>query len=104
MFVTVDQVDDQPSARLEDAHNFKQFYVLARIYDRAILADSLAAASIGRLEGEYVWVERSWLERQGPAEDGWRTGLESMLAYATSKGWVSDDGHAIRAHVEQGWP
>jgi len=28
--------------------------------------------------------------------------VDGMLAYAASKGWVDDDGGAIRAHVEAG--
>ena len=32
---------------------------------------------------------------------GWEHGFEEMLAYASTRGWIADDG-AIRAHVEWG--
>jgi hypothetical protein len=32
----------------------------------------------------------------------WDDDMAAMLDYARSKGWLSDDGEAIRAHVEWG--
>jgi len=32
----------------------------------------------------------------------WETDFAAMLDYARSKGWLSDDGSSIRAHVEWG--
>ena len=37
----------------------------------------------------------------GCAGADWHDQLASMLAYATAKGWVSDDGSEIVAHVER---
>ncbi len=34
----------------------------------------------------------------------WNTGLEKMLAYASSKGWMDPSGTAIQAHVEWAKP
>jgi hypothetical protein len=31
----------------------------------------------------------------------WRSGLDGMLSYARSRGWITDSG-AVRAHVEHG--
>ena len=33
------------------------------------------------------------------ADPAWRTGFDRMVAYATSRGWVDDQGH-LRVHVE----
>ena len=32
----------------------------------------------------------------------WEDDFAAMLGYARSKGWLSDDGSTIRAHVERG--
>jgi hypothetical protein len=50
----------------------------------------------------HVWVTREQLTTLAGnhADDpSWREGLEKMVAYAKSRGWVSEDG-AVRAHVE----
>jgi hypothetical protein len=30
----------------------------------------------------------------------WRKGFDGMIGYATSSGWVSDDGTRVRAHID----
>ena len=41
---------------------------------------------------------REWLPgRVGP---GWQQDFEAMIAYAARKGWLSDDGTQVRAHLE----
>jgi hypothetical protein len=35
----------------------------------------------------------------GSVGDGWEKDFESMLDYARGRGWLTDDAHAIRAHV-----
>jgi hypothetical protein len=98
MIVAVHCAPEEPKAMLQDARNFKQFHVTVT-GDRAALAEAVTAASVGRVDGDHVWVDRSWLEGQGPADEEWRQGLDSMLAFAASKGWMSEDGRAVRAHV-----
>ncbi len=38
------------------------------------------------------------------ADPEWTAGLEKMLAYASSKGWMDPSGTAIQAHVEWSKP
>ena len=38
----------------------------------------------------------------GSVSDSWEGDFRAMLDYAGSKGWISDDGASIRAHVERG--
>ena len=38
----------------------------------------------------------------GSVGDAWEDDFAAMLDYARSKGWLSDDGSTIRAHVERG--
>lgn len=42
-------------------------------------------------------VRRMAAGRVGPE---WETNLDGMLAYAARKGWLSDDGTRVRAHLE----
>lgn len=46
-------------------------------------------------------VRRMATGRVGP---GWERDFESMIAYAARKGWLSDDGTRVRAHVETEQP
>ena len=51
----------------------------------------------------YAWVNRAAIERSVEStETGpqWTADFGAMVAYAQSRGWVSPDGDAIRAHVE----
>jgi hypothetical protein len=102
LIVVIEQAESEPTARLADADNFKQFHVAARGLELGELGAAVTSTSVGRLVDEHVWVERSWLESQGPAYPEWHDGLDSMLTYAAAKGWVSQDGRAVRAHVERG--
>jgi hypothetical protein len=99
--IAVQATDAGPKATLEDARNFKQFHVTAPDDDQDALEEALAVSGVGRVDGDHVWVDRSWLEAQGPADPEWREGLAGMLGYAASKGWTSADGRAVRAHVER---
>ncbi|MEY2455868.1 MAG: hypothetical protein QOK06_962 [Acidimicrobiaceae bacterium] len=63
---------------------------------------ALATAGAGRLGADgdaritVTWL-RSTSRRAG--EPAWDDGLEGMLGYAGTKGWLDDDGATIRAHV-----
>ncbi|HEY2190757.1 MAG TPA: hypothetical protein VGH76_00450 [Actinomycetospora sp.] len=37
----------------------------------------------------------------GRVPEGWDADFEKMLAYAKDKGWLSEDGRAVRAHLER---
>jgi hypothetical protein len=37
----------------------------------------------------------------GRVPEGWDADFEKMLAYAKEKGWLSEDGQAVRAHLER---
>jgi hypothetical protein len=43
-------------------------------------------------------VRRLAVGRVGP---GWEGDFAAMLDYAATKGWIADDGRAIRAHIEE---
>ncbi len=57
--------------------------------------------------GEHAWLQIAALKAAAAAtvptdeQAAWTTGFDGMIAYATSKGWTSADGHAVRAHIER---
>jgi hypothetical protein len=66
-------------------------------------ANGIAAACAGSATSDgHVWVDIEYLRRECNGSDpAWATKFKAMLAYASSKGWMSDDGAAVRAHVER---
>ncbi len=66
------------------------------------LAEVLAAH--GRLDGDHAWigVDAVVALAGDAATEAWRADFDGMVAYARSKGFLSDDGTAIRAHLEAG--
>ena len=85
MYIEIDLTTVPPGVTLRDADDFKGFKVVAGRPEHAFVDP----AALRSLAGE---------KAEDPA---WREQLEGMLAYASSKGWVREDG-AVRAHVE--WP
>ncbi len=82
-------------ATLEDPDNFKAFKVITHA-----AAPASAYATIGRLDGDHVWVNPGWLKTNGRGDDAnWLAGLDKMLNYAKTAGWLDDTG-AVRAHIE----
>jgi hypothetical protein len=55
-----------------------------------------------RLEGDHAWIEIDALKAAaaGRVDDGWLAKFEEMIEFAASRGWVSDDGALVRAHLE----
>lgn len=94
MIITI--APSKPAA-LEDADNFRAFKVVCT----SPRADCEAGlAEIGRLDGDHVWVDPTWIRRNGRPAEEWTTGFDKMVAFAASSGWVDDAG-AIRAHIEE---
>lgn len=89
------------SSTLEEPDDFTAFSVAAPTGT----ADALdrALGPVGTYDGEHVWVERDALvdlAGESGADSAWRDGLAAMIDYARAKGFLSEDGTAIRAHVE----
>jgi len=86
---------------LREPRNLSDFHV--EVADRVDLAEALTIAGAGRPAGDDVFVSAGWVrdamaEREDDDEE-WRTAFEAMLGLARSKGWISEDGDGIRAHV-----
>jgi hypothetical protein len=61
------------------------------------LAAGLASIGGALLEDGDALVGVAWVRASSTAP---AAAIDEMLAYAGTKGWLSDDGTAIRAHVE----
>lgn len=69
------------------------------------IAAVLAEHDAGELlpDGVRVLVPVATLRRlaAGRVPEGWDADLEGMLETARSRGWLSDDGEAVQAHLER---
>jgi hypothetical protein len=61
---------------------------------------SRALRGTGRVDPPHVWIGSAALRSLGRADDpAWMEGLDAMMAFAGSHGWVDQHG-AVRAHCE----
>jgi hypothetical protein len=105
MFVKVDLAPMPPVVSLEEPEDTSRFHVeVASGNDVRLVFAALIDAAAGRLEGDGAWITVDSVRRmaKGRVGPGWDAELDAMLDYARTKGWLDDEHHAIRAHVE--WP
>lgn len=89
----------ESGVHLLDPADFSRFHVESALPAPGIDA-ALQAAGAGRVDGDHAFVSLAFLRSHAPADDGqWSDGLQRMIAYAQSKGWVSTDGDHLQAHV-----
>jgi hypothetical protein len=101
MIVRVDLAAAPPEVTLEDPSDCGRFHVsVVGGGDRAHVVAALGGPSID--DDVWVPVERVRSLAAGRVAAGWDDEFSAMLIYAETKGWLSADGKAIRAHVEWG--
>jgi hypothetical protein len=87
---------------MRDLRVFDDFHV--EVAPDVDLEEALTLAGAGRAIGDgdvYIslpWIRAFMAEREDDDEE-WHTGFEGMVGYARSRGWISEDGQAFRAHV-----
>jgi hypothetical protein len=94
------------SAELVDPQDVRSFHaVCPATLGHHELADSVRRADLGELlpgDGHLMvpldTVRRMAADRVGP---GWSDDFAKMISYAASKGWTSEDGTRVRAHIER---
>jgi len=105
MYVTVDP-DGEPVVALAEPEDCKRFHVAVRGgADAGAVDGALRAAGAGQLDGDgeaLVLVAAVRAMADGRVGASWDADFAAMLDYAGAKGWVSEDGASIRAHVERG--
>jgi hypothetical protein len=99
MIVHVDLAVTPAAVTLEDPADCGRFHVAA-----AGGSDlTRIGLAVGRPDADdHVWVSIDRVRElaAGAVDDSWAGAFAAMLAYAETKGWLSDDGGALRAHVE----
>jgi hypothetical protein len=78
-------------------------------YHQRLTAERLGAVLAEHDAGEvlpgaaHVMIPVATLRRlaAGRVPDGWEADFAGMLEYARTKGWLSEDGEAVRAHLER---
>lgn len=67
----------------------------------AVLAEHDAGVPLP--DGAHVMIPVATLRRlaAGRVPEGWDDEFDGMLAHARSKGWLSEEGDAVRAHLER---
>jgi hypothetical protein len=99
VFVLVSGYDGDVRASVEDPGNLKQLHAEFRGVSDDAAAAALAAAGIGTVDGDHAWLNAAALRAAGDGSAAWASGLDGMLAYAVSKGWATEDGTQVRAHI-----
>ena len=106
MQVVVDMGEDPATVALLEPADCGRFHVAVRGRgDAAMLDRALRSDDVGSIDGDgeaMVRVEAVRRLASGAVGETWNADFAAMLEYARSKGWLSDDGSSIRAHVEWG--
>ena len=63
--------------------------------------DILRSTGHGHLDGEHAWLDIDHLRASAGRDqpEHWVAGFNAMIDFARTRGWVSDDGSHVRAHV-----
>ena len=106
MEVVVDVAAEPAMVALEEPADCERFHVTVRGGGGAgALDEALRAGAVGSLDGDgeaLVVVDAVRRLAAGSVGETWESDFAAMLDYARSKGWLSEDGASIRAHVERG--
>jgi hypothetical protein len=99
--IDVDLAAQPPAVTLTDPADCERFSV--RRTGPGALAEALEGAGVGRMDGDDALVEVDAVRRlaAGRVDEAWEGRFAAMLDYAATKGWLTDDGRAIRAHVAE---
>ena len=94
----------QRSIEIDEPENFKAFSlrIEGRFDDPAIEAELLGRIAV-RHDREHAWISEQAL-RDWPTltlEAWWQDGLTKMIAAVEKFGWIDNDSHSIRAHIER---
>ncbi|MCR5976564.1 hypothetical protein GDN83_02120 [Gordonia jinghuaiqii] len=66
----------------------------------ADVGKQLADSGLGDIEGDHAWIDIGTLTERLAATEGFDgRQFEAMVAYARERGWVSNDGGSLRAHL-----
>ena len=100
----VDLEPDTSEVSLAEPDDCQRFHVAVQGQGHApAVDDALQSSGTGWLDGDggaFVRVDRVRDLAAGRVGADWPVRFAAMLDFARDKGWLSDDGGAIRAHLE----
>ncbi|HXQ90737.1 MAG TPA: hypothetical protein VN768_04195 [Acidimicrobiales bacterium] len=106
MQLVVDFEAEPATVAVEEPSDCGRFHVSVRGHgDAGTLDEALRSNHVGVVDGDGEAMVRVDAVRRlvaGAVDDGWEADFAAMVDYARSKGWLSEDGTSIRAHVEWG--
>ena len=105
MYVEVDLRQEPAATALREPEDFKAFKLTAiGVDERGALHRALGPLGSVDDDGAHAWLKLDGvraLAGEVATSASWLQSFDAMVAYAASKGWLSADLKAIRAHVER---
>ena len=94
------------SAQLVDPQDVKSFSVQCpESLGHDDFVDSVRRADLGEMlpDDSHLMVPVDTIHRMAADQvgPGWSDDFAKMISYAASKGWTSEDGTRVRAHIER---
>ena len=90
-------------AEVRDPDNCRALDVRVSAEDRQTLDAALRASGLGNWNGgneaDLTTVALRAAAALGPVGPDWPSRWDAMISYATTKGWLSEDGTQLRAHL-----
>ena len=110
MLVRTQKDIDRPAAHIARAADLSRLDIQAVSLPPAEVRQALVESELGDLteSGEHAWLrvealrtarEQASTSGGGLPDEQWENNWCAMLRYAGSRGWVSQDGRLVRAHV-----
>jgi len=96
--------EGQTGAELEEPEDCMRFHVVLRDIGIYAAQGMLQADDVGRLEdSNTAWINVAAVRKlaEGQVGPDWSERFQQMVDYAASKGWVSEDGADLQAHIER---
>ncbi|HLI74515.1 MAG TPA: hypothetical protein VKU86_11605 [Acidimicrobiales bacterium] len=103
VIVVVDTEAGEPSVALREPGDFTRFHVTVRGAGDRARADAIMRSNrVGSVTDDDAVVDVAAVRRMaGPQDARWEADFAAMLEFAGTKGWLTEDGRGIRAHVER---
>jgi predicted transcriptional regulator len=100
--VIIRLVASSRSIEIDDPKDFRAFSVrIEGALDTAARAELLGRIAV-KHDGAHAWISEQAL-RDWPSlksEPWWQDGLTAMIAAVQKFGWIDNENHSIRAHIE----
>ncbi|MEU2348315.1 hypothetical protein [Modestobacter sp. NPDC049651] len=95
--------DEVPEVRVVDVDDLKRLHVAVGAVTDEEADQALRSAGLGRLDDGAAWLDAAALRaaaEAGATAPDWAAQWDGMVGFARSRGWVSEDGATLQAHVE----